>query len=58
MMSHCQVGRGFPFALWGARVLYLGSVIRSRLSLSAGFLRGAEPDIHSLNRVLWTVIED
>jgi len=32
--------------------------ISSRLSLSAGFLRNAEPDIHSLYRVLETVTED
>jgi hypothetical protein len=38
--------------------LYLGSVISSRLSLSAGFLRNAEPEIHSLYRVLRTVTED
>jgi hypothetical protein len=38
--------------------LRLSMFIRARLSLSAGFLRNAEPDIHSLYRVLRTVTED
>jgi hypothetical protein len=58
MISLCQVGQGFPFALWGARVFVSEQFIRSQLSLSAGFLRNAEPDIHSLSRVLRTVTED
>jgi hypothetical protein len=43
MISLCQVGRGFPLARWRARVSILSRVIGSQLSLSARFLRNAEP---------------
>jgi hypothetical protein len=42
----------------GSACLRLSVFIGSQLSLSAGFLRNAEPDIHSLYRVLGTVTED
>jgi len=45
-------GAGMSVRALGSACLYLCSVISLRLSLSAGFLLGAEPDIHWLHRVV------
>jgi len=59
MISLCQVGRGVPVALKRApgcstERVHLFAVV----PLGAVPARNAEPDIHSLYQVVWTVTED
>jgi hypothetical protein len=59
MISPCQVRRGFPVALkrtpgCSSERVHLFAVV----PLGAVPARNAEPDIHSLYQVVWTVTED
>jgi hypothetical protein len=59
MISLCQAGRGFPVALQRAPGCFTEHVhLSAIMPLGAVPVRNAEPDIHLLYRVDWTVTED
>jgi hypothetical protein len=58
-VSLCQVGRGFPVALQRAPGCSTEHVhLSAIMPLGAVPARNAEPDIHLLYQVDWTVTED